>query len=178
MKPFSILTAGICLAVSLLAATGCGASRRSFETKSNNKDSTAVSTNISEERSEAIRVDTSRTDSSTIIITEIEFADDSIDGGGIIINDADRGGAVDLRRVRRIKRTEVSNKRDRRGEVEAARVSSTELASDSVWTASSSAFSSETRRREGSGAPCMAIAALLVFALILGVYIRRRMNGG
>lgn len=178
MKPFSILTAGICLAVSLLAATGCGASRRSSETKSNDKDSTAVSTNISEERSEAIRVDTSRTDSSTIIITEIEFADDSIDGGGIIINDADRGGAVDLRRVRRIKRTEVSNKRDRRGEVEAARVSSTELASDSVWTASSSAFSSETRRREGSGAPCMAIAALLVFALILGVYIRRRMNGG
>lgn len=178
MKPLSILTAGICLAVSLLAATGCGASRRSSETESNNKDSTAVSTSLSEERSEAIRVDTSRTDSSTIIITEIEFADDTLDGGGIIINDAARGGAVDLRRVRRIKRTELRNKTDRRGAVEAARVSSTVQATDSVRTASSSAFSSETRLREGSGAPCMAIAALLAFALIMGVYIRRRMNGG
>lgn len=178
MKPFSILTAGICLAVSLLAATGCGASRRSSETESNINDSTAVSTNLSVERREAIRVDTSRTDISTIIITEIEFDDDTLDGGGIIINDADRGGAVDLRRVRRIKRTELRNKSDIRGKVEAARVSSTELATDSVRAASSSAFASETRHREGSGAPCMAIAALIAFTLILGVYIRRRMNGG
>lgn len=138
-------------------------------------DSVAVSrAGQAAELSEVV-VDTSRVDSVTRVITEVEFfpAELGVEAGRVVLT----GGLVglDARNVKRMRQTIESSRTEQAGAV-----SSTRRVTRSEWSDSTrveaSAFVNKSER-EGAGAT---IPIYLIFLIVvaIAVYLSCRRNGG
>ena len=150
------------------------APRRSMES-TNRKDSVGVSrTTQAAELSEVV-VDTSRVDSLTTIITELEFypAELGVEAGRVVLN----GGLVGLsaRNVKRIRQTIESSRTEQAGAVSSTRRVTRSERSDSARVDASAVLNKS--EREGVGAT---IPIYLIFLLVvaIAVYLSCRRNGG
>lgn len=139
------------------------------------RDSVAVSTSKQAAELSEVVVDTSRVDSLTTIVTEIEFypAELGVEAGRVVLN----GGLVglDARHVKSIKQTIESSRTEQAGAVSSARRVTRSERSDSTRVDASAVLNQS--EREGAGAT---IPLYLLFLLIIAatVYLSWRRNGG
>ena len=166
------MRAVLLLFISLLLAA-C-APRRSMESAARIDSVSVKRTTQASELSEVV-VDTSRVDSLTTIITEVEFYPAELGGeaGRVVLN----GGLVglDSRNVKSIKQTIETSRTEQAGSVSSWRRETRSERSDSTRVDASAVLNKS--EREGAGAT-IPIYLILLIVVAIAVYLSCRRNGG
>lgn len=174
MKLFNALI--IPLIMALLSA--CGAKSKVCDRRSSSVDSAAVSVSDSSAFRLVFVTDTTRTEERNVVITELELSEDWVAGDSVITVTAE-GIRLDSRRVSKIRRIETAERTEVSGVSSAEISSSAVVRVDSVRLSSVSSSAVRTSEREQyDPLSKWLLPLILIIIIIVGVYLRRRRNGG